>query len=208
MQHTRAHIGQLAQLRVGYNAYYLGICDYSRVGYQKTAYVRPVFIKRRFYRLCDNRAGKVASAARERFYAAVGHSSVKPRDNGTGSPVKNCPKTGVCDISVEIALVVKENALGRVNKGIAEIFRENDSVKIFSAACGIVPSRAGGKIPPYFYKFVLKRQIYAKLAYYSVETFSYRRKGFREIRPAHDLVIAVVKHIRNLCIVTEAFSGG
>ena len=81
MEHLRADVAQLPQLRVGDALDGQRITDDPGIGHEEAGHIRPVFIYIRVQRRRRQRAGDVAAAPGEGLDGPVGHGAVKAGDH-------------------------------------------------------------------------------------------------------------------------------
>ena len=128
MQHRRAHVGQLAQLGEADRLDDARIRHEARIRDREAGDVRPVLVERRADAARDDRAGDVGAAAGEGAHASVCAAAVKARDDRLREALRHLADRRVGARLVEASGGVEEDDIRRVDKGEAEVGREQAAV--------------------------------------------------------------------------------
>ena len=122
MQHRRAHEGKLAKLGIGYLLDRLRVINNARVRHKYAGDIRPVLVHIGVN--CNRRegAGYVAAAAGHYLYLARAHTPVKAGDDYPAVLLCGFGNKGIAAFIVYAAVKGKNHAVGRVDKGVAQIF--------------------------------------------------------------------------------------
>ena len=207
VQDRRAHIGKLAQLAVGDIVDNVRMLDDARVGRQHAGHVRPVLIQLCAHRAGHDRARHVGATAGEGMDGAVGHCAVEAGDDGAVDADEGVADGCVRGLGVKGAVCAEQDHLRRVDKGKAEIGRQQSGVQIFAAAGHIVALRRsaqvcfdGGKVRR---EIDLQLQLGDDIGKALPDLIE--RGG--KILPGAGGVIAAVEQVRDLRIAGKALAG-
>ena len=122
MQHCRAHEGKLAKLGIGYLLDRLRVINNARIRHKYAGDIRPVLVHIGVN--CNRRegAGYVAAAAGHYLYFARAHTPIKAGDDYPAILFRGFGNKGIAAFIVYAAVKGKNHAVGRVDKGVAQIF--------------------------------------------------------------------------------------
>ena len=133
VQHARAHIGELAHLRIGDAADGLRVLHDARVGREEARHVRPVLVQVGVERLREDGARDVAAAPVEEQDAALARGAVEARHH------KAPGDAALLDELVraphgERAVVMEGDHIGRVEKRQPQVLGHKLGGKVLAAA--------------------------------------------------------------------------
>ena len=134
VEHGRAHIAQLPQLPVGDVADGPGVGHDVGVGHQETVHVRPVFIHFGIGGTGHDGAGNVAAAPGEGVDFAIADTAVETGDHGLRHGFQLLGHHIVGALAVKGAVVVEKHQIFRIQKGKAQIVRQQQTVEILAPA--------------------------------------------------------------------------
>ena len=117
MQYGGAHIGKLPQFAVRDLGDGTGVGDDAGIRHQKPRNIRPVFIQIGTHSTGYDSAGNIAAAAGKCLDAATRHHAVKAGDHAALMASQKGGKTQLCPVFIKIAVGVKQDAAGWVDKG-------------------------------------------------------------------------------------------
>ena len=159
MKDGSSHVGKLTQLTVGNGGNDFRILDDTRIGYQETGNICPVFIEVCLDSLCHKRTGYIRTSSGESFNFSIFTSAIKSRDNGMFTFCQLFGQKSVCLLGIQISVLIKTDHICCINKFITQICCHHLTIEKFSSGCCIVCACLCLEISFDLSKFIFQRKI-------------------------------------------------
>ena len=159
MKNGCTHIRKLSEFSVGNALDHFRIFNNTRVCYQETGNICPVFIEVCLNSLCHKRTGHIRAASGESFNFSIFTSAIKSRDNGTFTFCQLFGQKSVCLLGIQISVLIKTNHICCIYKFITQICCHYLTIEKFSSGCCIICACLCLEISFDLNKFIFQRKI-------------------------------------------------
>ena len=182
------------------------VVDDPWICYQNTGNIGPVLIQIRMNRFCYQRTGNVGTTTGKSNNGSVGHSPVKTRDNCMVISCQTLRKKFVGCISIKMAVFVKTDHIGGIDKLKAKVFGHDLAVKIFATRSSIHSAGFGKKLFFDGFKIIVQGKIQFQSTDDLVVTVFDLIHLFVEWLAAFCQLVTTVQHIRYFDVVIKTLS--
>ena len=141
MEHGRAHIGKGTQFPVAHIGDGFRLAHNSGIRRVQTGYIRPVLIEIRVDGACRKAPGDIGAAPFKSMDSAGHIRPVEAGDHSMAEGQKGSLHGPGRHGAVELSVLVKTDAPGRIHKSIAQIGSHDPGGQVFAPAGCIVPLR-------------------------------------------------------------------
>ena len=128
-------------------------------------------------RFGNDRTGYIRTATGECLNSSVMKRTIESRNNCTLDSIQSLSEFFICRLTVQIAVIFKENTFCRIYKGITQIICHHDTVQEFPSGCRIVTSCLRNEVFLNLCKLFIQFQIQSQ----SVNNFLVSRLDFFDL---------------------------
>ena len=177
VQYSGSHISQFPEFFVC-NCLNDGRIVYdTRICYQHTGNIGPVFIQICMDRFCNDRSRYIRTSTGKCLHTSIMERSIKSRDYCMIDSFQSFCQLFISHLIVQISVIFKENTFCRIHKCVTQIICHHDTVQEFSSGCCIVTSCLRNEVFLNLCKLFIQFQIQSQ----SVNNFLVSRLDFFDL---------------------------
>ena len=206
VQHGRAHVGQLPQLRVGDHVDGRRVVHDARVAAEQAGHVRPVLVEVGCGRARNDCAGDVRAAAAEGAHLAVRHAAVEAREHCAGNPLQNEGQFLLRGLGVKAAILTEEDVVLGIDQRPIQIGRHHHGDEVLAPTSGVVPIDLAAQLRLDVVQLRIQIQIQPQLAHDLAVALPHQAEAVGEIQIVLRRVAAAVQKVGDLDVVPIALA--